>query len=216
MTVESAMDQGHSTKIPTPPSSRPSSLRKPRTRYAQLKIRNQTLHIAKQESPERNTDHENRLKRYKILPAIGSCSDLKNIISDDETFERVRGEEPKDNSIACFENKDSSKDLSDGQIAKNGKSISKISNSFDEEQLEIAIRLPDGSRRECCLSSSSTFLGLLQYLKSSWKNFEMIPRNCEIMTSDVPRQVFSDFNISLHEAKIKTRTLLYLREIDPD
>ena len=105
------------------------------------------------------------------------------------------------------------------RFSTNHEGISKtqLSSQCDvDEQLQIAIRLPDGSRRENSLSSSITFMHLLKYLINSSVNDQIIYRNCEFVTAEVPQQVLSDFNVTLNQAKLKTRTLLYLREVDPD
>lgn len=227
--AEIEMEPPHSTKIPTPPSSRPSSLRRPRTRYVS-KILNQNVNespILYQEPTSEKTenDHEIILQKYKILPAIGSCSDLRNDLakSDNRKFEKptVNDKKSKNYSNRSLAKGDSGKlgknvlDNQDNQISANRGDISSGCN-VDEQQIEIAIRLPDGSRRENCFSSFSTFTDLLLYLMNSSISDVVIPRKCEFVTSEVPRQVFSDLNVTLHQAKIKTRTLLYLREVDPD
>ncbi|CAB4004785.1 UBX domain-containing 10 [Paramuricea clavata] len=223
--AEIGMEPPHSTKIPTPPSSRPSSLRRPRTRYVN-KILNQNVNESPISTIEKTeNDHEINLQKYKILPAIGSCSDLRNELakSDNRKFEKptVNDKKSKNYSNRSRGKEDSGKlgknvlDNQDNQISASRGDISSGC-SVDDEQIEIAIKLPDGSRHENCFSSFSTFTDLLLYLMNSSISDEVIPRKCEFVTSEVPRQVFSDLNVTLHQAKIKTRTLLYLREVDPE
>lgn len=227
------MEQSHPTKIPTPPSSRPSSLRRARGRYVN-RLFNENVKqspILCQEPSVRETgiDHEINLQKYKKLPAIGSSSDLQNHITDsvNRNFEKstIGNNGSKNYSSTCHG--DSVSETKNGTVLHNQDShfstnhegVSKTHSSSQcdvDEQLEIAIRLPDGSRRENSFNSSSSFMHLLEYLINSSVNDEVIPRNCEFVTSEVPRQVFSDFNVTLHEAKLKTRTLLYLRAVDPD
>ena len=271
--VINMMEEPHSKKIPTPPSSRPSSLRRPRTRYVS-KILNQSGNQAPvfyQESTTEANVEEINLQKYKILPAIASCSDLRNERAkiNDKRSERQGdlGNRPKNNSKRPFHrdsrsgnnseepiNRDSrSRNNSERPVIRDNKTRNKSAGSHeksdlgklrrdvldhecnqistnledissrpasecgvDEKQLEIAIRLPDGSRHEVCSSGSGTFMDLLQNLASSCVSDTIIPRNCEIVTSEVPQQVISDFNVTLRQAKIKTRTLLYLREVDSD
>ena len=237
--AEIMMEEPRSTKIPTPPSSRPSSLRRPRTRYVSKILNqnpvNQDLPVLFQEATIDKTENEMNLQKYKILPAIGSCSDLRTEPeSDSKKFEKTNGRDngSRNNSGTSHGKGDSGKlnrdvlgndkDVLDKQYSQISTSCGDISKSpssvrnIDEQQVEIAIRLPDGSRHENCFSISSTFMDLLEFLISSSISDEIIARNSEFVTSEVPRQVFSDFNVTLHEAKIKTRTLLYLREVDPD
>ena len=219
------MEQSHSTKIPTPPSSRPSSLRRARGRYVnRLFDENvkQTPILCQEPS---GNEHEINLQKYKKLPAIGSSSDLKNHTTDtvNRTFEKsVVGNTGSRNYSSTFQGDgvwDTVLNNRGSRFSTNHEGISKthLSSQCDvDEQLQIAIRLPDGSRRENSFSSSSTFMHLLKYLINSSVNDQIIPRNCEFVTSEVPQQVFSDFNVTLNQAKLKTRTLLYLREVDPD
>ena len=228
------MEQPHPTKIPTPPSSRPTSLRRARRKY-ENRLLNENINqspILYQEPSVRKTECEQeevRLQKYKILPAIGSSSDLRSRITDSVNgkFERSTvGDSRSGNYSSTYHRDDGSGTKIETVINKqnndystNNETISKIHSSSQcdvDEQLEIAIRLPDGSRRQSSFSSSSSFMHLLEYLINSSVNDEIIPRNCEFVTSDVPRQVFSDFNVTLRQAKLKTRTLLYLREVDPD
>ena len=270
--VFNMMEEPHSKKIPTPPSSRPSSLRRPRTRYVS-KILNQSGNQAPVFYQESNTETNeiNLQTKYKILPAIASCSDPRNerAKSNDKKSERQgdqddrrknnserpfhgdsrsgnNSERPIDRDSWSWSNSErpvirdnrtrnkparshertdlgkSNRDVLDddcNQISTNLEDISTspVSEcSVNEKQLEIAIRLPDGSRREVCSSGSGTFMDLLRNLASSSVSDTIVPRNCEIVTSEVPQQVISDFNVTLRQAKIKTRTLLYLREVDPD
>ena len=253
------MEEPHSKKIPTPPSSRPSSLRRPRTRYVS-KILNQSGNQAPvfyQESTTETNVKEINLQKYTILPAIASRSNLRNERAksndkksetqgnqdsrsgnnserpiDRDSWSRNNSERPviRDNktrnkSAGSRKKSDLGKlkrDVLDNdcnQISTNREDISTrpaSECSVDEKQLEIAIRLPDGSRHEVCSSGSGTFMDLLENLASSSVSDTIIPRNCEIVTPEVPQQIISDFNVTLREAKIETRTLLYLREVDPD
>lgn len=228
------MEQPHPTKIPTPPSSRPSSLRRARGKYVN-RLFNENVNqspVLYQEPSVRKTECEQEeihLQKYKILPAIGSSSDLRSRTTDsvNRKFEKstVRDSRSSNYSSAYRRDDDSGTKIEtlinkqNNDHSTNNETISKIHSSSQcdvDEQLEIAIRLPDGSRRENSFSSSSSFMHLLEYLIDSSVNDEIIPRNCEFVTSDVPRQVFSDFNGTLRQAKLKTRTLLYLREVDPD
>ena len=245
------MEELHSKKIPTPPSSRPSSLRRPRTRYVS-KIQNQNANqvpMSFQESTIEKNEKEMNLQKYKILPAIASCSDLRNEHAnsgnercersgDQDNISRNNSERSVDRESRSKNNSqkpaDKSRNNSGGshgkgdsgnrdvldvewdQISRNRSQRQVSECDVHEKQLELAIRSPDGNRHEICFSSSRTFRDLLQYLASSSGGDAMIPRNCEIVTSEIPRQVFLDFNVTLHEAKIKTRTLLHIREVDPD
>ena len=82
------------------------------------------------------------------------------------------------------------------------------------EALDLAVKLLDGSRHEHCFSSSDTFRDVVQYMMSVASR-DALPCQCEFVSCEVPSQIFSDLSVSLRQANIKTRTLLYLREADP-
>lgn len=222
-------------KIPTPPSSRPSSLRRPRTRFV-AKLVNQDVHQAGNlvidkniQKPELNEDETN-LQKYKILPAIGSSDCLQNNFADG--CNKMSKKPPARDSKSRCSSRGISGGLDKNLFDVNQGNLQDFTGcedfiktpsshcNVDEKQLQIAVRLPDGSRHESCFKSSNTLLDVHRYFMDSSLNDslndETIPRNCEFVSSEVPRHVFSDFEVTLHEAGIKTRTLLYLREVDPD
>lgn len=186
---EQQMEQPFPNKLPTPPSSRPSSSRRPRCRSLRGNLR---PHVTQRTSsqPELIQNHNDpdfHLRKYKLLPAIGS-QDCTKI-------------DTAENDIAMVEN-----DI--GMVAKE--------RMMSGEALHLAVRLLDGTRHEHSFSSSCSFLDVVQFAQSVACSTDTVPTRCEFVTCDVPREVFSDLSVSLREANIKTRTLLYLRENEPD
>ena len=211
--VDAKMEQRHSSKIRTCTNST----------VLEAFIITETSH-QELASTKIKSEQEMNMQKYNILPAIGSISHRGSIFADsaNKTVENpfvINAENVNNNSLSHRNSKRCKTNVfaaMDEHISSNRRGDVLKDPRFEcEQQLEIAIRLPDGSRCENFFTDSSTFMDLIQYLLNCSKS-EVIPRNCEFVTSEVPRKVFSDFHVTLSEANIKTRTLLYLREVDPD
>lgn len=82
----------------------------------------------------------------------------------------------------------------------------------ETERIHLAIKLLDGSRHERWFRHTDT-LGTVLAFASSISNDKLPP--CQICTSEVPRRVFDNFSVSLSQAKINSRTVLYLEDVVP-
>ena len=76
-----------------------------------------------------------------------------------------------------------------------------------EEPILIAIKLSDGRRLEKMFYPTNTIKDIIIYIKS-----EQIDLNGDFYLSsgDVPKRQFMDLNLTLSQAKIKTRSVLFI------
>lgn len=77
-------------------------------------------------------------------------------------------------------------------------------------RVHLAIKLLDGSRHERWFRHTDT-LGVVMAFAASLCNDQLPP--CHFCTNEVPRRVFDDFSLSLSEAGINSRTVVYLEDI---
>ena len=80
----------------------------------------------------------------------------------------------------------------------------------EPERIHLAIKLLDGSRHERWFRQTDT-LGAVLAFAESFSEDKLPP--CQFCTNEVPRRVFNNFSISLMEACIISRTVLYLEDI---
>lgn len=104
----------------------------------------------------------------------------------------------------------SSDDMPQGKLDSREKPT--VERSIGKHDLLIATRLPDGSRYEGTFANTDTLMDLLHFLQANSSCIQS--SRCEFVTSDIPCRVFSDLHLSFQDAKIKTRTLLHIREFD--
>ena len=77
-------------------------------------------------------------------------------------------------------------------------------------RIHLAIKLLDGSRHERWFRNTDTLHTVMAFAQSVSKD-ELPP--CQFCTNEVPRRVFNNFNVSLAQAGINSRTVLYLEDI---
>lgn len=77
-------------------------------------------------------------------------------------------------------------------------------------RLNLAIKLLDGSRHERWFRQTDT-LGAVMAFAASVSHVELPP--CQFCTNEMPRRVFDNFSVSLSQAGISSRTVLYLEDI---
>ena len=192
------MAQSFPHKIPTPPSSRPSSSKRSRHKvlHTSFKKISQTCPELSNQNYRDNDSFvtmETNLKRYSLLPAIGSSDTFfkhNNTILDDGSGTTTTTSNHKTDG---------------GQVEF----------PVHHDTIDLAVRLLDGSRVQHQFYGHNTFRNVLDYLISV-TNTESLSSTTEFVTCDFPQKSISDLSLSLTEANIKTKTLLCLREIDPD
>ena len=79
-----------------------------------------------------------------------------------------------------------------------------------ELRVHLAIKLLDGSRHERWFRHTNT-LGAVMAFAASLCNDQLPP--CHLCTNELPRRVFDDMSLSISEAGINSRTVLYLEDI---
>ena len=196
------MEQALPPKVPTPPSSRPSSSRRPRCRSLRGNL-STNIKPRTQSQPEliKNVDSNDfNFQKYKRLPAIGTQDRMNNNTPD-------VGNNGKASKVSANQPANQPKNQPANQPENQP--------ANQPETLLLAVRLLDGSRYQHYFSSFDTFADVLQHMRSVAAP-DAVPRHCEFVTSEVPRQIFSYLSVSLGEANIKTRTLLHLSETDSD
>lgn len=80
----------------------------------------------------------------------------------------------------------------------------------EPERIHLAIKLLDGSRHERWFRHTDT-LGMVLAFAESVSKDKLPP--CLFCTNEVPRRVFNNFSVSLTQAGIISRTVLYLEDI---
>ncbi|CAF1342592.1 unnamed protein product [Rotaria magnacalcarata] len=75
------------------------------------------------------------------------------------------------------------------------------------EPILIAIRLHDGRRLEKEFNTNNKILDIIQYVKSEENDLD---DEFYLSSGDVPKRQFKDFNLTLLQANIKTRTILFI------
>lgn len=75
--------------------------------------------------------------------------------------------------------------------------------------LTIAIRLPDGSRVAKRFDSKETLQNVCEFAIESIEDSEL--KTWLLVTTDIPKRIFKDLTMSLKEAGIDDKTLLYLQ-----
>lgn len=82
----------------------------------------------------------------------------------------------------------------------------------EPERLNLAIKLLDGTRHERWFRPTDTLGAVIAFAASVTKD-ELPP--CLICTNEVPRRVFDNFSLSLSQAGINSRTVVYLEDLVP-
>jgi len=76
-----------------------------------------------------------------------------------------------------------------------------------KQPILIAIRLSDGRRLEKQFYSTDQIRDIIQFVKSQ-QNF--LDDDIYLSTGDVPKRQFKDFNLTLLQANLLTRTVLFV------
>lgn len=76
-------------------------------------------------------------------------------------------------------------------------------------RVQLAIKMLDGSRHERWFRHTDTLAAVITFAASLSNN---LPPPCQLCTNEVPRRVFDNLSLSLSQAGIDSRTLLYLEE----
>ena len=79
-----------------------------------------------------------------------------------------------------------------------------------QEPILIAIKLSDGRRLEKQFSPHDKILDIIKYVKSQQLN---LIDDFYLSSGDVPKRQFKDFNLTLLQANITTRTVLFIDRI---
>ncbi|CAF0822773.1 unnamed protein product [Didymodactylos carnosus] len=74
--------------------------------------------------------------------------------------------------------------------------------------IQLAIRLPDGERLEKTFRSTDRITDVLKYVASKGNNLDK--QNVYLSSGEVPKREFKDLNMTLAQAGIETRTVLFL------
>ncbi|CAF1062615.1 unnamed protein product [Rotaria sordida] len=89
----------------------------------------------------------------------------------------------------------------------NLKTNPRIKQIHSQQPILIAIRLNDGRRLEKEFYSNDKINDIINYVRS--EQFD-IDKNFYLSSGDVPKREFKDFNLTLSQANIHTRTLLFI------
>ena len=76
-----------------------------------------------------------------------------------------------------------------------------------EKTVQLCLKLPSGERLQAEFTTSQTISELVSYAQ---EYCDSDLSECEVATNSVPRQVITDWQLTLAEAGITVRTLLYL------
>jgi len=77
-------------------------------------------------------------------------------------------------------------------------------------RIHLAVKLLDGSRHERWFRQTDTLSTVLSFAESV-SDSKLPP--CHLCTSEVPRRVFDNFSVTLSQAGINSRTVLYLEDV---
>ena len=147
---------------------------------------------------------QSSFSKYKPLPSIGTGlvvePDSDNSLHDSLVKTRTNGNDDDDDVTLLqktaglslqYTLPDEPKDTKPGRI-------------------HLAVKLLDGSRYERWFRHTDTLGTVLAFAESVSK--DQLPL-CHFCTNEVPRRVFNNFSVSLTEAGINSRTVLYLEDI---
>lgn len=141
---------------------------------------------------------QSSFSKYKPLPSIGSGQNVES----DSNYSQLVLEKTFD-------------DCNDKLLQKTATLSLNYSlpNEPDDSELgriHLAIKLLDGSRHERWFRNTET-LGTVLAFAQSFSKDKLPP--CQFFTNEVPRQVFNNFEVSLTQAGINSRTVLHLEDI---
>lgn len=144
---------------------------------------------------------QSSFSKYKPLPSIGTGL----VVEPD-------GDKSSHDSLVKRTNKNDDSDT----LVKRTAGLS-IQNTLPDEpkdtepeRIHLAIKLLDGSRHERWFRHTDT-LGMVLAFAESVSTDKLPP--CQFCTNDVPRRVFNNFSISLTQAGVISRTVLYLEDL---
>ena len=191
---------------PRPPSRPPSRPLSRRSRPPSAKGRSRSLDTTN--IPTVGLEHEkpplqSSFSKYKLLPSIGSNSTTLN----DYVYENVSTERYQQPAGTC----------SDGILSQEIAGLSldlkqKVADAPSEVEpakVKLAIKLLDGSRHEHWFQNTDTLGDVLAFAESV--SCDVLP-SCHFCTSEVPRQVFTDMSVTVKDAGLQSRSVLYLEE----
>lgn len=155
------------------------------------------------ESPTRSLPQSPvSFSKYKPLPSINSSSSL---ISCSST-----GSQSYDNiNIGHHDTNQLTENMTNISLKQNKKPPTEPPES-ESHRIHLAVKMLDGSRHERWFRLSDTIGDILCYAESVTD--ETLPENCEICTNELPKRVFSDLSLTLEDAGLPSRTVLYIQE----
>lgn len=146
--------------------------------------------------------------KYKPLPSIGT-----GLVPKTDNYHSLC-----ESQIRTRTQTDSNDTVNVSTLSKATASLSLQYSLPDEptdtepERLNLAIKLLDGTRHERWFRPTDT-LGTVMAFAASVTKDELSP--CLICTNEVPRKVFDNFSLSLSQAGINSRTVVYLEDLVP-
>ncbi|CAH3155898.1 unnamed protein product [Pocillopora meandrina] len=203
---------GHASFVPRPPSRtsseklecRPKSAKgrlRPRSGLKKESIasRENFQVVGEQASFPTPLRSQSSFSKYKPLPSIGSGQKVE---SDSNKSQLVLEK--------TFDNRDDSVLLQKTATLLLENSLPNEPDDSEPGRIHLAIKLLDGSRHERWFRNTETLGTVLAFAQSCSK--DRLPL-CQFFTNEVPRQVFNNFDVSLTQAGINSRTVLHLEDI---
>ena len=146
--------------------------------------------------------------KYKPLPSIGTGlvpkTDNYHSLCDSQTRTRTQTDSNDTDNVITLSKATASLSLH--------YSLPDEPTDAEPERLNLAIKLLDGTRHERWFRPTDTLGAVIAFAASVTKD-ELPP--CLICTNEVPRRVFDNFSLSLSQAGINSRTVVYLEDLVP-
>ena len=146
--------------------------------------------------------------KYKPLPSIGTglVSKTNNChsLSESQTRTRTQTDSNDTNYVSTLSKATASLSLH--------YFLPDEPTDAEPERLNLAIKLLDGTRHERWFRPTDSLGAVMAFAASVTKD-ELPP--CLICTNEVPRRVFDNFSLSLSQARINSRTVVYLEDLVP-